>query len=114
MKYVTRSDIESYITRKAWEDPSFREQLISNPKAVLAGELGSQPLPEKLEVEVLEEGPDKLYLVLPMHPAEEFVGRAFNSGQFAAVSREELERSAADIRGLVTLATPCSLTCWSE
>jgi hypothetical protein len=97
MKYVTRHDFELYLTRKAWEDPDFREELISDPKAVLERELNAEPLPEDVEVEVLEETPEKYYLIIPM-PPEEFMGRALASREFAAISRQELEQAVGEIR----------------
>jgi len=97
MKYVTRHDFELYLIRKAWEDPDFREELISNPKAVLERELNAEPLPEDVEVEVLEETSEKYYLIIPM-PPEEFMGRALASREFAAISRQELEQAVGEIR----------------
>jgi hypothetical protein len=46
-------------------DEAFKNELISNPKAVIAREIG-QELPEGVEIEVLEPTPKKLYLVLPL------------------------------------------------
>jgi hypothetical protein len=97
MKYVTRHDFELYLIRKAWDDPAFREELISNPKAVLERELNAEPLPEDVEVEVLEETSKKYYLIIPT-PPEEFTGRALASREFAAISRQELEQAVGEIR----------------
>ncbi len=59
-------DLEARIIAKAWKDEAFAQELRSNPKAVLARELG-QPLPD-LDVQVVEESPTTLYLVLPAKP----------------------------------------------
>ena len=97
MKYVTRHDFELYLIRKAWGDPAFREELIGDPKAVLTRELNAESLPEGVEVEVLEETPEKYYLVIPM-PPDEYMGRALASREFAAISRQELEQAVGEIR----------------
>ncbi|MFN6487494.1 MULTISPECIES: NHLP leader peptide family RiPP precursor [unclassified Nostoc] len=62
-----RREIESQLIAKAWKDETFKQELISNPKAVFARELG-QELPENLKVKVLEETADTIYLALPRSP----------------------------------------------
>ncbi len=58
-------DLETLLISKAMADEAFKSELISNPKAVIAREIG-QELPEGVEIEVLESTPKKLYLVLPL------------------------------------------------
>jgi len=58
-------DLEALLISKAMADEAFKRELISNPKAVIARELG-QELPEGVEIEVLESTQKKLYLVLPL------------------------------------------------
>jgi hypothetical protein len=58
-------DLEALLISKAMADEAFKSELISNPKAVIAREIG-QELPEGVEIEVLESTPKKLYLVLPL------------------------------------------------
>jgi hypothetical protein len=58
-------DLEALLISKAMADEAFKRELISNPKAVIAREIG-QELPEDVEIEVLEPTPKKLYLVLPL------------------------------------------------
>jgi len=58
------STVEEALVRKSLQDGSFRERLIANPKGAIEQELGRK-LPEDLEVRVLEETPNTLYLVLP-------------------------------------------------
>ncbi len=59
-------DMESMLINKALEDEVFKRQLMSNPKATIEKEMGEK-LPEGLEIEVLEQQPEKLYLVLPLN-----------------------------------------------
>jgi hypothetical protein len=58
-------DLETLLISKAMADEAFKSELISNPKAVIAREIGKE-LPEGVEIEVLEPTPEKLYLVLPL------------------------------------------------
>ncbi len=58
-------DLEALLISKAMADEAFKSELISNPKAVIAREIG-QELPQDVEIEVLESTPKKLYLVLPL------------------------------------------------
>lgn len=56
--------VEQALIRKSLQDESFRGRLLADPKGTIEQELGKQ-LPANLEVRVLEETPDTLYLVLP-------------------------------------------------
>ena len=49
---------------RAWSDESFREWLKTDPRAAIA-EASGITVPESIEVEVMEETPDKAYLVIP-------------------------------------------------
>jgi hypothetical protein len=53
---------------KAWKDETYRQTLVSAPRAVLERESGVA-LPEAIHVTVLEESPSVVYLVLPARPA---------------------------------------------
>jgi len=56
--------VEAQILARAVRDPKFAEALRTDPKKVLAKEFNIE-LPEDLSVEVLQEDPHKVYLVLP-------------------------------------------------
>lgn len=60
------SEMETRIISKAMEDKAFKHELMSNPKAVIARESG-QEWPDNVDIEVLEQTPAKLYLVLPLN-----------------------------------------------
>jgi Nitrile hydratase, alpha chain len=60
----TRRDLESKVVARAWADESFRERLKADPRAAVAEETGIT-VPESINVEVLEETPEKAYLVIP-------------------------------------------------
>lgn len=60
-------DLEAQLIEKAWQDEAFRQELLRHPKAVIEAELGKK-LPSDLQVTVLEETPNLIYLVLPANP----------------------------------------------
>ncbi len=64
----TRFEFEQKLIQHAWEDQTFKQELLSNPKAVYARESGEQ-LPKDFEIEVIQETTNKVYLVLPNNPA---------------------------------------------
>jgi|SRR6476661_2855237 len=65
----TRKDWEINLITRALKDEDFRKGLVANPKAAVEKEIGAK-LPEKLEIKVLEETEDTLYMVLPYNPYE--------------------------------------------
>ena len=67
---MSQQEIHYKIVARAWQDESFKQELLRNPKAALAKE--GINIPEGVEVTVFEETPTSLALVLPMnsHPQE--------------------------------------------
>jgi hypothetical protein len=63
----TRKDLEIHLITRALKDEEFKRELIANPKAVIESELGTK-LPDELEINVLEETEDTIYMVLPCNP----------------------------------------------
>jgi len=59
-----RRDLEAKIVARAWGDEGFRERLKADPRDAVADETGFT-IPDSVEVQVLEETPDKAYLVIP-------------------------------------------------
>lgn len=64
----TRFEFEQKLVQRAWEDETFKQELLSNPKAVYTRESGEE-LPKDLEIEIIQESANKVYLVLPNNPA---------------------------------------------
>ncbi len=63
----TRQDIEAHMIAQAWKDDAYKQELLSNSKAVIEREFGVQ-LPVKVNVHVMEEDSTNLYFVLPARP----------------------------------------------
>jgi broad-specificity NMP kinase len=61
-----RRELEARLAARAWADEGFRERLKADPRAAVAEETGVS-VPESLEIEVLEETPEKAYLVIPLN-----------------------------------------------
>ena len=66
---MNRRELEEQIITRAWQDDSFKEELINNPKSALERE--GINLPENIEVKVVEENTNTLYVVIPTKPSEE-------------------------------------------
>jgi hypothetical protein len=60
-----RYNIERRIVQRAWSDPEYKARLLADPKAAVAEELGVE-LPERLQIDVVEERPDRLCIVIPV------------------------------------------------
>ena len=95
--FNSRRDFEAQIVAKAWKDESFRNELKANPKAVLERELKAlypdAALPADLEVKVVEESPNEIFLVVPPEPA----------GATGSLGDEELGAVAGGTAVLVTV-----------
>ncbi len=60
-----RLELERRIVGRAFDDPEYRARLLSSPREAVAEELGFE-LPDRLQVEVVEERTDRLTIVLPV------------------------------------------------
>jgi hypothetical protein len=78
----TRRELEERLVARAQADDGFRERLKADPRAAVSEEAGIT-VPESVTIEVLEETPEKGYLVIPVNRA--------------ALSDEQLE--AAEVAG---------------
>lgn len=65
-------ELREQLITKAWSDPAFKELLITNPKAAIEAAFGIK-VPDGVNLTVLEETDENLYLVLPKNPAESSV-----------------------------------------
>jgi hypothetical protein len=60
----SRAEIERTIVQRSMEDEDFRRRLLEDPKGTVEQELATR-LPEDVEVRVVEESQQAIYLVLP-------------------------------------------------
>ena len=65
----TRKDLDVHLITRSLKDEEFKQELLANPKVVVEQELRTK-LPEELEINVIEETEDTLYMVLPCNPYE--------------------------------------------
>jgi hypothetical protein len=59
-----RAEIERTLVQRSLEDESLGQKLLDDPRGTVEQELGTQ-LPEGIEVRVVEESAQSIYLVLP-------------------------------------------------
>jgi hypothetical protein len=65
----TRRALETRLIEKAWKDPEFRKQVVSDPKGMLEKQIG-QKLPENLKIYIHEEDANTLHFSVPPIPAD--------------------------------------------
>lgn len=70
MAGITRNELEQKIIERAWKSESFKQQLMRDPRGALEREVEMR-VPEGVNIKILEESPDTLYIVLPMNPDAE-------------------------------------------
>jgi hypothetical protein len=76
-----RKQFEQQIIGKAMKDPDFRKKLVEDPKTAFEEETGMM-IPEGITVNVMEEEPGTVYLVLP------FVYRESTEGELTVKDLE--------------------------
>jgi hypothetical protein len=65
--------LKNQIIQKAWEDPSFKAKLLSEPKAALKEAFGID-VPDTINLKAIEETADSFYLVIPANPSDASFG----------------------------------------
>ena len=84
---ISRAEMERRLIERSLKEESFRQRLLADPKGAIEQELGA-PVPEGLEVRVVEETQDTIYLVLPS---------ASRGGEGGELSDEALESVAGGL-----------------
>jgi len=96
---IRRAELERKLIQRSLEDEDFRQRLLDDPKGTAEQELETR-LSEDVEVRVVEESADTIYLVLPFTPAV---------GQGGELSDEALEAVAGgDSKG----SGACTICAW--
>lgn len=62
--------LRNQVIQKAWEDPGFKQRLLSNPKSAIQEALGII-IPDNVTLKAVEEGTSEFYLVIPPSPASD-------------------------------------------
>lgn len=97
-----RKELEQRVIQRAEQDPAFRSSLLADPKAALEQELGAS-LPAGVQVQVVEETSNTVYLVLP---------QASSGGEGGELSDQDLEAVAGGWgTGGSTTQQSCGTTC---
>ncbi|MHC5728584.1 MAG: NHLP leader peptide family RiPP precursor [Nostoc sp.] len=78
-------EFENRIIDKAQADATYKQRLLSNPRAVFEEEIG-QKLPADVEIQVLQQSIKKLYLLLPLQLDELARSQALSEEQLEAVA----------------------------
>jgi hypothetical protein len=81
----SRAEFERRLIQRSLEDEDFRQRLLDDPKGTLEQEVGGR-LPESIEVRVVEESAQTIYLVLPSASA---VGEGLSDQELDAVAGGE-------------------------
>jgi Nitrile hydratase, alpha chain len=92
-----RAEVEWRLIKRSLEDEEFRQRLLADPRAVIEQELGSR-LPESVEVRLVEETADTIYVWIP---------HASAVGQGAELSEQELDAVAGGFSYSDTCARIC-------
>ncbi len=66
--FPTRNELEAKVIAKAWQDEEFKQELLNQPRATIIREWGLRNIPDNVDIKVIEENPNTLYMVLPMKP----------------------------------------------
>jgi hypothetical protein len=80
-----RAEVERRLVQKSLQDEEFRQKLLDDPKGTLEQEIG-RGLPEGVQVRVVEESADTIYLVLPSASAVGEGGGSLSDEALEAVS----------------------------
>jgi hypothetical protein len=65
---LSEAILRNQVIQKAWEDPSFKQRLLADPKSALKEALGVI-IPDIVTLKAVEEGSNEFYLVIPPTPA---------------------------------------------
>jgi len=67
---MSEAILRNQVIQKAWEDPSFKQRLLADPKAALQEALGVI-IPDSVTLKAVEEGSNEFYLIIPPSPTSE-------------------------------------------
>ena len=112
---MKREEFEAKIYAKAASDPAFLAALRANPKAALQKELSELKadvtLPDNLQVNLVEESPQQIYLRLPVLPGQlseaDLAGVSGGAGPSVATTAVMLDvATAIQVGAVVVIGGP--------
>ncbi len=80
-----KSAFERGLIIKAWEDEAFRQELLSNPKAVYGKEM-EREIPDNWQIEIVDEPPGVIKIVLPQKPVPVEIEQELSDEELEAVA----------------------------
>ncbi|ODH02061.1 hypothetical protein A4S05_02655 [Nostoc sp. KVJ20] len=78
-------EFKNSLISKAIEDPTYKERLLSDTKAVVEEELGTN-LPEDLTIQAVQQSQKRLYLLLPVKIDDEVHDEILSDEELDAVA----------------------------
>lgn len=77
--------LEREVILRALKDPAFRAKLLANPREAIASVTGVS-LPEGVEIKVIEQEADTVYLILPPKPDDVETEGQLSEAELASVA----------------------------
>lgn len=77
------NEMQAQLIERATRDPSFRKELMADPRGVIRREFGVD-VPDSVDIQVVEDSPTTSYLVLPA--AEATAGQQLSDDELEAVA----------------------------
>lgn len=69
-KPLTRAELQDEVTRRAIDDPEFRQAVVADPRGTLMKSFDID-LPDAIQLKVVVDSSDTSYLVVPAEPCTE-------------------------------------------
>lgn len=92
---LTRGELNDLIAKFSREDAEYRQMVLDDPKMVIEKQTGNT-LPESMNVQVVQETSDTVYLVLP-HITEE--GAELDDADLEKVAGGKKDKISCNVRG---------------